>query len=483
MKYLGFVGCFVLLACSAPAQTPLKTVNSPEGGRIMYGVVDGASGLAGGMASVLRAVHSGCGERPQVGKPFRFRGTQTEAVFFTVVNHAAGNAKVAGLVLAAFNGSGQVEAALVSDDAKRFGTTVNPMLKELFSEWHPGGAVAAASASTGKTVASSSVSAGGGGVTIPPMRQVTLPDGTGTVNLPVGWNVVPNQSGMAVMNVTGPQGELLGLNLYYLAWDPYNPSVQNRLRMGIRFPNEIDYPTNADLTKSFADILQRIRASQGQGPAPLELASVQPASGAQGQCVTATGQFNPDGTTMRDLQALLCRSTPNQNGQYFFTFTKRLLPLGATDQQRATANAIIASYKPDMQRAEAIASAQAGPIIAQMQQVYQAHQQALMSFTQQQIMHTQQIGADATARMNAAEQMHDMQNQSFEEHEDAISRNGEGFSNYLLDQTVVQDNNMYNNGTIGHGTVWNSTADALVKANPSRFEIVDTPNYWRGVDY
>ncbi len=53
----------------------------------------------------------------------------------------------------------------------------------------------------------------------------------------------------------------------------------------------------------------------------------------------------------------------------------------------------------------------------------------------------------------------------------------------LLDQTVIQDNNMYGNGTVGHGTAWNSAADALVKSNPSRFEIVDTPNFWRGVDY
>ena len=42
---------------------------------------------------------------------------------------------------------------------------------------------------------------------------------------------------------------------------------------------------------------------------------------------------------------------------------------------------------------------------------------------------------------------------------------------------------MYGNGTIGHGTVWNSEADALVKANPSRWEIVNTPDYWKGVDY
>jgi hypothetical protein len=42
---------------------------------------------------------------------------------------------------------------------------------------------------------------------------------------------------------------------------------------------------------------------------------------------------------------------------------------------------------------------------------------------------------------------------------------------------------MYSNGAIGHGTAWNSAADALVKADPNRYEIVNTPNYWRGVDY
>jgi hypothetical protein len=36
---------------------------------------------------------------------------------------------------------------------------------------------------------------------------------------------------------------------------------------------------------------------------------------------------------------------------------------------------------------------------------------------------------------------------------------------------------------VGHGTVWNSTADALVKANPNRYEIVDNPNFWKGNDF
>ena len=134
------------------------------------------------------------------------------------------------------------------------------------------------------------------------------------------------------------------------------------------------------------------------------------------------------------MEILLCRSTPNQNGMYQFILTKCLLPLGATDQQHATANAIMASYKPDMQRAQAIANAQAAPVIAQMQQTYQAHQQALMSFTQQQIANIQQIGANATARMNATEAANQAQWSGFDQQENNISKQGQGFSNYLLDQ-------------------------------------------------
>jgi hypothetical protein len=103
----------------AAAQAPLKSVNSPEGGRIMYGVVDGATSQASGMASVLRAVHANCGERPQIGRGLKFRGTETVGVFFTVVNHPAGNVKVAGLVLAAMKGPKQVEAAMPRDSARR----------------------------------------------------------------------------------------------------------------------------------------------------------------------------------------------------------------------------------------------------------------------------------------------------------------------------------------------------------------------------
>jgi hypothetical protein len=310
------------------------------------------------------------------------------------------------------------------------------------------------------------------------MRQVSLSDGTATVSLPAGWNIVPNQSALGQTTVTGPQGESLGLNQYYLVYDPSNPGVQNRLRRGLRFQNEIDYPTNADLTKSFADIFQKIRGQAGQGPAPLKVDSVQAVAGSQGQCVNATGQVNPDGTAMREMKMLLCRSTPDQTGNYVFTLTKCLLPLGATDQQRATADAIMASYKADMQRAQSLANAQSAPVIAKMQGIYQAHQKALMSFTQQQIANTRQIGQQATARMSATSKANSAGQASADASQEGTAKNNQGFNNYLLDQKVIQ-----NNSTGAHSTQWNSAADAMVKSNPNKYSYVSNSNLIPGKDF
>ena len=96
--WLFFVGCS---ASVSHAQSPLRTIDNPQGGKIVYGVVDGATTSAAAMGTVLRIVHNNCGEKPQVGKVFKVRGTNSDAVFFTVVNHPQGNKQVAGLLIAA----------------------------------------------------------------------------------------------------------------------------------------------------------------------------------------------------------------------------------------------------------------------------------------------------------------------------------------------------------------------------------------------
>ena len=59
-----------------------------------------------------------------------------------------------------------------------------------------------------------------------------------------------------------------------------------------------------------------------------------------------------------------------------------------------------------------------------------------------------------------------------------MDRQSQGFSNYMLDKSVIR-----NTETGAHATAWNDTAAALVESNPSHYEYVDTPNYWKGIDY
>ena len=105
----------LLLAIAAHAQTPLQSIDSPGGGHIVYGHVDGETTEAGAMGAVLRAMHRQYGDKPQVGKVFQVKGSGSSAVFFTLVKRNQGNMPIAGLVIAAKTGADSVEAALLSD--------------------------------------------------------------------------------------------------------------------------------------------------------------------------------------------------------------------------------------------------------------------------------------------------------------------------------------------------------------------------------
>lgn len=61
---------------------------------------------------------------------------------------------------------------------------------------------------------------------------------------------------------------------------------------------------------------------------------------------------------------------------------------------------------------------------------------------------------------------------------DNIDRFSKSFQNYQLNQTELQDNERN-----ARGAVPNALADALVNANPDRFQTVPTQNFLKGVDF
>ena len=470
-------------SCTAASQTgaakpaPLTTLTTPQGGIIEYGRVDGAASMAAAMGRVLSEVHQVCGEKPSVGQVFRVKGTDSAGVFFTIVNHAQGNRQMAGMVIASQAGANQFEAGLVSDSADRFGQTINPMLQQLFNVWHPG-------ATTNPTS-----SAGKG---VPPtvaLQKVTLPDRTASAGIPQGWSVDPVSRGGTIL-LRGPQGEVLILNNSFLAQDPNGLGYRNAQRMGMKpLQGMVTFPANADLVKNFAQIIKLVSQSKGFTPTALKIdysEQVSPPAGSsfEGErCALATGQINPDGKGMQAMFRVICANRPDQYGDYNFADYVAYFPHTETSQANAIASAIFASFYVDQALVSQRASAEAAPHIAQLKQVDAQQRQAVQARNAQIIGNIQQIGANATARMNATQAANDAQHAGYWAQQDSNARNSAGFSNYLLDQTVVQNNNVGGTGAAGHATVWNAQASAMVKANPNKYEIVNTPNYWKGIDY
>ena len=167
-RFSAFLSFFILALCACKAQTPsanpLTVIRAPQGGKIVYGPVKGAASQAAAMSKFLNLVQSSCGEKPQIGRVFQFRGTNSVGVFFIVTDHPEGDLPLAGLVIAAAVGPNQMEGAMLYNKASQFGATVNPMLQQLFGLWHPGGQAAA----SGSSARAQSAPAGNGHSAWPP---------------------------------------------------------------------------------------------------------------------------------------------------------------------------------------------------------------------------------------------------------------------------------------------------------------------------
>jgi hypothetical protein len=447
------VAVVALWMSGTAARAQLTRKDGPKGGQILYGTVDGANSPAEAMGSILRSLHNQYGDRPQVGKVFRVRGTNSDAVFFTLVKRKQDNMQIAGMLIAAPGAQGRVEAALLSDEANRFGTSINPMLKTLFASWQPGGAGAAGSGVE---------SGGGGSAPVGPMTKFVLQDGSAMVELPQGWHST-QQSGAGTIIAEGPNGERALLDYPYLAMDSRNPQVQKTMQFAqgagrnTSYAKALYYPYGGDPVKTFIDLNAMQRRMAGMSVPTVQIAKENEVPGSGARCAEFTGELDAhEGKGPSEIHGVFCMGQESAMGQYMNILMVSIVPDAVAAKERATVGAMLASFQVDQAKVSAQASAIAAPAIARIHEIGR-------------------IAAQNAANAHAAE---DAQRASVEKRWDANDRNNQGFSNYILDQTVVQDN-VRNE----HGTVWNQTADELVKSDPDRYQYVNTPNYWKGVDY
>jgi hypothetical protein len=421
------------------------SVPAAQGEIIEYGAVAGANSLAAAMGGILKQVDQGCGEKPSVGQVFSVKGSTSVAVFFTVVNHAQANRQLAGLVIAVQAGNNDFEAGLIADSANRLAQTANPMMQQLFSAWNPG--------------ASSAGSSGQGGAPASnvPLHPVSAPDNSATISVPNGWTVDP-VSYMGMMVLHGANGETLALFMSKPAVDPTNPFQRKMAaeHYNMIVPGSVVYAFRGDPAKEYVPMFQAWRKSGGLGPAQIQVQNTQSLPTIPGNhCAGASGQMDPDGKGMQAFTSEICAIDPNpQYGNYAMTLTNILIPLSIGDTEKGLINAIIRSCQSNPQ----VINQEISELLKKKQQA----DQETLAWSQMVVNNIHQIGAQATARMNATEE--------------SEAQSDAGFDNYLLDQSVVS------NGA-GHTTMWNTEANVLVQSNPGKYQIVDTPNYWQGVDY
>jgi hypothetical protein len=437
---------------TAIAQGGLKTINPPQGGKIMYGQVEGQTTEAGAMAYILRHLHTELKDRPQVGKLFQVHGTESVAAFFSVnrKDQASGQPRqIAGLIIATKVTTDHVEAALVSDDAARFPKTLQPMMKTLFAAWHP----------------LQGASSGGSGSGPAALHQVVLQDRSASIGLPDGWQLVPNMSMGGSIVATGPRGETAEMNVGALVGDTNNPTVQRTLQTlrngGLRntmYAKAIYYPYGADAAKTFVYVMQSMRQRAGLSQATYNFTSVRPApSSGQERCAELEGTADMNnGSGPRELTSVFCITHPGRFGSYVATANTTMAPVKIAAQERATLGAIMASFNVNQQ------------VVSD-----EAHR-----ISQPEIDRIHAIGAAAANAAKQAHEREDIQRSSVYNHWDSMDKRSQEFENYQLGYTVISTTDHS-----AHGTFWNQDADDLVKGNPDKFEYVSAPDYWKGIDY
>jgi hypothetical protein len=444
--YLVVALCGLFALCGTIQARATEVIDNPGRGMIVYGPVTGVTTEAAAMGAVLRSVHQDIGDKPRVGKLFRVRGTNSVTVFFTATKRTQNNMPVAGMLIVSKVSRNDVEAALLTDKASRFGNTINPMLKSLFAVWHPGG-VAQAGPMVGPQ----------------PLRKFMLQDGSAWVGLPQGWRVTP-QSGGGTIIAEGPNGETALLGYPLLAMDINNPQGRRAMMFAqgagrnTAYARTLYYPYGMDPARAFVDLFQMLRQKSGLPPMKITVGMEAPMQGGPtSRCAHLTGRLDVgDGKGPKEFNTVFCTGLPQAGGSYMNLAYHVTVPAKLADRERATMGAILASFGVNegvIQREAAIIAA---PAIAQIHAIGQA----------------------AERQANEAHAANDRYNQGVAERGDSQEKRNQSFDNYLLDQSVIEDKD-HN----AHGTVWNDTADALVHSNPNRFDYVNTPNYWKGIDY
>ena len=442
--------CIAAFLARARADDGLKTIDNPGGGQVLYGPLPGESSLQGAMGTMLRNIHGRFGDRPQIGRFFQTRGSDSIAAFFTLTAKLQGNKPMAGLVIVSLPPGSKPAAAVLYDEAARFPKTEPEMMQKLNEAWH-----AAAIRTAASTPTSSAPHAAVRQTAPQPLRMATGGDRSASIDLPAGWQVTSVSGGQ--LTAEGPNGERVFLGLIYQQiHDPrsmQNQRMPNSGGMGRNTPLVCAY--GGDLFSAFVSVNNQVRQNNQLSPDTYKLISSQnlPASQFEQQVIQAILEVDlHDGKGPRSGSVRIGAMASRGASTWAMTVSGSNVPKTVGDTEAPTIMAIVHSYSQD-------AKVIAGETKAVIDNIHA-------------------VGAAAAKQAAASQAAGDARNAGFHAHMDDIDRYSKSFQNYQLDRSQIQDNDLNTRGTASNGL-----AEALVKADPNRFQYVQTQDFLKGVDY
>lgn len=446
-----------------PAKSEIKILDNPGGGQYAFGAMTSQSNKDDALIYMLHQIHEKFGDKPQLGKLFQSRDGISLATFFTLTAKNMGGSPVTGLLIVTQHGKGVPQMGILYDDSRRFVDTEPAMLKAVSAAWQ-----AAVSPTTGGSPNSPQAQS-------PPATKVgpeqlyptTGGDRSAVISLPPEWRIVSVAGGS--ISAEGNHGEMVNLNsAFQQIIDPRSPQARSLLYGGMagRGPKVV-CPLGPNLFEDYVCVVNQNRRNAGKPPATYNLTSATPQEG--------PGQIRPlvvlftvdlhDGMGLRNGSGRL-DLLGSTGATWALSFSMSNIPQKYAASEAATLRAVVASAR----RNEGVISAENAVVMERIRQQGVANQQQAQSINANREANKQSFESHMqTLRQNDAENDQHMAN---------IDWQSKITQDYILDRSVVNDNEYGAQGTVG-----NRFADSLVKSNPNRFEIVQNQQLVRGRDY
>jgi hypothetical protein len=428
--------CSVAIGAVAQQPTPstnFKVVENPGGGQYIYGALPGKGTMPDAIVYMLRQIHNYVGDRPEVGKFFQSHDGTAVSTFFTATATTRSNMPIAGLLIVSRAADGSASAGVILDERKRFGSSEPAMMKALSAAWHPagGGSAAAAGQEPGSPQAAGLPARHSGPANL---VQTSGGDHSAVISLPPGWKVTSVASG--TLTAAGPNGEMVYLGMLYQG-----------------------FTMGPDLFENFVNISNQYRRKNGL----------------QAGTYTVTSKTNVPGNAIQVMFKVDLNDGvgPRRGSVRLGLWGPRAMSVDGSniperfaDEENATLLAVIRSYQQNQQ------------MMAQLRQGAMNRVQADAARASAQSAALNERREANTAAFNQHMGNIDAQNSAFDSHMDSIDRSSKMNQDYILDRSVVRDNE-----NAERGTVSNSYADSLVRSNPDRFQIVPNQDLIKGKDY